>query len=88
MRGLWCLRERWTLVIIFPVLTLAVACEMQQSFCEASALCAGLDVIGGQGFVVPVLVWVAPHWLSAPPACVTVVVFAYEAAALLGVSPA
>jgi lipoprotein len=47
MRGLRRLCERWPLVVVLPVLTLTVACEVQQAFCEASALCAGLDVIGG-----------------------------------------
>jgi lipoprotein len=47
MRGRRGLRERWPLVVVLPVLTLAVACEVQQAFREASALCAGLDVVCG-----------------------------------------
>jgi len=47
MHGLRCLRERWPEVIVLPILTLAVACEVQQAFREAPALRAGLDVISG-----------------------------------------
>lgn len=80
--------EGWSEVVFGVVLGLAVAVAVEELGGGLVVFGAvGVWVVGCEGFVVPVLGFVAVHGLSAPPAWCAVFVVVEEAFALFLVSP-